>query len=59
MDPSGHWDYAVATTTTDANSAYTFAHSESVHGKYLFEPAFSGDTYAPAYAVISLTVGAL
>jgi len=58
--PDGHWDYGLNTTTTDANGAYTFTISESIMGKYLFEPTFAGaGAYAPAYADIGITIGTL
>ena len=56
-DPSGNWNHAVNTTTTDSNGAYTFTVSESAQGTYRFEPTFAGDTYAPAQVTISITVG--
>ena len=57
IGPSGTWGTA-ATTTTDANGAYTFTRSES-QGSYSYEALFLGDTYAPATALVILTVGTL
>ena len=55
IDPSGTWS-AANTTTTDANGAYTFTQSESASGLYSYGATFSGDTYAPSNAAVSLTV---
>jgi hypothetical protein len=57
-DPSGNWEQAVNTTTTNANGAYTFTWSESAQGHYRFEPTFDGaGAYASANAVIGITIG--
>jgi protocatechuate 3,4-dioxygenase beta subunit len=57
-DPSGNWNHAVNTTTTDAHGAYTFTRSESASGSYRFEPIFDGaGAYASTTTIISLTVG--
>jgi len=57
-DPSGKWNHAVNTTTTDANGAYTFTVSESAQGTYRYEPTFNGaGAYAPANATVSITIG--
>ncbi len=54
-DPSGQWTTANTTTTT-TNGTYTFTTSES-QGLYTYSAIFFGDTYAPANAAVSLTVG--
>ena len=57
-ETSGDWQQAVASTTTDANGAYTFTWSESAPGHHAFEPTFDGaGAYASTYAVIGITVG--
>ena len=59
-DPSGHWEQAVNTSTTNANGAYSFTVSESVQGNYRFQPTFDGaGSYASAYVLMSITVGTL
>jgi uncharacterized GH25 family protein len=56
-DPSGKWQQAVKTTTTDANGAYTFTWSESAQGLYHYQPTFDGaGAYALSYALISINV---
>jgi len=57
-DPSGTYT-TVNTTTTGANGAYTFTRSESTQGRYSYLAVFYGDTYAPANAQVTLTVGTL
>jgi cell division septation protein DedD len=54
-DPSGH--LSVTNTTTATNGTYTFTRSESAQGVYYYRAIFSGDTYGPANASVSLTVG--
>jgi 5-hydroxyisourate hydrolase-like protein (transthyretin family) len=57
-DPSGNWEQAVNTTTTNANGSYSFTWSESAQGQYRFEPTFDGaGAYASANAVIGITIG--
>ena len=53
-NPSGTWTVP-NTTTTGTNGTFTFTRNES-QGLYTYQAVFSGDTYAPANASVSLTV---